>query len=71
MKVHTNHQIIEHQGEPVAVVVPYDEYQQLVQKQQSYSIPHEVIEYRVVDGHTSIKSWRLYRGLSQQGQISR
>lgn len=35
-------------------------------KGKNYSVPHEVVEHRVVNGYTSIKAWRLYRGMSQQ-----
>lgn len=35
-------------------------------KEQNYSVPHEVVEYRVVHGYTSIKAWRVYRGFSQK-----
>ena len=66
MKAHNNHQIIEYQGQPVAVVIPYDEYQKLFKKEQNYTVPHEVVEHRVVNGYSSIKAWRLYRGFTQK-----
>ncbi len=66
MKAHTKHQVIEHQGEPVAVVVPYDEYLKLCKaEEQQYTIPHEIIESRVLNNYTSVKAWRLYRKLTQ------
>ncbi len=72
MKAHTEHQIIEFQGNPVAVILPFEDYLQLTQKpSEEYTIPHEVVEARVVKGFGTIKAWRLYRGLSQKAMAEK
>ncbi len=65
MNLPINHKVIEHKGEPVAVIVPYAEYLALTETNNlDYQIPHEVLAARVM-GDSSIKAWRKYRGLKQ------
>lgn len=64
-------QVITHGDLPVAVVVPYDEYQRLVRKAKfrseprRYAIPQAVAEMILVKDYTPIKAWRTYLKLSQ------
>jgi DNA-directed RNA polymerase specialized sigma subunit len=65
MNVPTNHQIIIKDGEPIYVLVPYDEYVAVWEK-ENQTIPHEVVEYHILDGQSMVRAWRTYKGLSQQ-----
>ena len=64
-------QIITHGDQPVAVVVPYEDYQQLVRmakfrsEPRQYAIPQEVAEMILIKEYTPIKAWRTYLKLSQ------
>jgi len=70
MNIPINHQVILHQGVPVAVVVPYEEYAAAfagtaLQEAQEPTVPHEVAS-RVLREHISpIRAWREYLGLTQ------
>jgi DNA-binding XRE family transcriptional regulator len=75
MNIPTNHQVITHQGVPVAVVVPFDEYsaafagitvqEASVQEAKKPTVPHEVA-FRVLKERISpIRAWREYLGLTQ------
>lgn len=70
MSVHTNHQIITHNGMPVAVVIPYAEYQELVGEaavqDKEATIPHEVMRLVVKGKRTPIAAWREHLGLTQE-----
>ena len=78
---HTNHQIINHKGKPVAVVIPYDEYKALMGSETMASqaaataeqvlIPHEVVGFVVKHGFTQMRAWREYLGLTQEEVASR
>ncbi len=61
MNIPTNHHIITHEGKPVAVVVPYDEYLQVFD--DDVTIPHEVV-MRSIDVSLT-RAWREFLGLSQ------
>jgi Predicted transcriptional regulator len=70
MNIPTNHQIITHQGIPVAVVVPYDEYAtafagMAVQETIEPTIPHEVASRVLKEQISPIRAWREYLGLTQ------
>jgi DNA-binding XRE family transcriptional regulator len=77
MNAHTdNHQIVRHNGIPVAVVLPYAEYQALMNDTPSLSddeatIPHEVLGLVVKNNKTPIAAWREYLGLTQDEMASR
>lgn len=64
-------QVITHEDVPVAVVVPYEEYQQLTRmakfrsESRRYAIPQSVAEMILVKNYTPIKAWRTYLKLSQ------
>jgi len=64
MSAYTKHQIIEKDGTPIFVVVPYKEYIELVGEKSIY-IPHEIIEKKILEGKSIIRSWREYINLSQ------
>ncbi|MCA1322540.1 helix-turn-helix domain-containing protein [Herbaspirillum sp. alder98] len=51
-------------GNPLFVVVPYDEFIQRYCNSEEL-IPHEVIEASVVHGATPIKAWREHLRLTQ------
>ena len=63
--------VITHDDVPVAVVVPYEEYQQLIHmakirsEPRRYAIPQSVTEMILVKDYTPIKAWRTYLKLSQ------
>jgi len=65
MTKHTNPTVIpDAEGNPVFVVIPYDEYARYTSR-ATESFPHAVLGMHVVDGYSLIKAWRKYKGLSQ------
>ena len=64
--VHIKHQIIEKNGTPLFVLVPYDEYIASLQKQEVVYFPHEVVERHAIEGKSLVRAWREYKGLSQK-----
>lgn len=61
------HQIIKHQGEPVFVLVPYGEYQDLMRlKDIGPTIPQGVVEAHILEGKSMARAWREHLGLSQK-----
>ena len=64
MSAHTNIHIIEHEGKPAFVVIPYDEYLKLLPAEQ-VTIPHEVVGLVIKKGMNLVKAWRIYLGLKQ------
>ncbi|MDL2317083.1 helix-turn-helix domain-containing protein [Desulfovibrio sp. OttesenSCG-928-A18] len=70
MNIPANHQIITHQGVPVAVVVPYDEYVVAFagtagQEVKDPTVPHEVASRVLKEQISPIRAWREYLGLTQ------
>jgi DNA-binding XRE family transcriptional regulator len=70
MKIPTNHQVITHQGVPVAVLVPYEEYAAVFagvagQEVKEPTIPHEVAARVLKEQISPIRAWREYLGLTQ------
>ena len=70
MNIPTNHQVITHQGVPVAVVVPYDEYAAAFagvagQEIAEPTVPHEVASRVLKEQISPIRAWREYLGLTQ------
>ena len=61
-----NHQIIEKDGKPIFVLVPYDEYLTMVELNEVVTIPQAVVEKHVLEEMSLIRAWREYLGLSQQ-----
>jgi len=69
MSVHTNPQIITQNGKPAFVVIPWNEYQELIHKQVESEeadvwFPNEVVKANV-RGESLIKAWREYFKLTQ------
>ena len=65
MNERINHQIIEKNGVPLFVLVPYDEYIISYQDEKIY-FPHEVVELHAIEGKNIIRAWREYKKLSQR-----
>ncbi len=63
-----NVQIIEQGGKPAFAVIPWDEYQVLVDgiepDESDVWFPHEVVKANV-RGDSLVKAWREYLGLTQ------
>jgi DNA-binding XRE family transcriptional regulator len=67
MNRHIDHQIIRNNGAPMFVVIPYEQYRQLIGIQDiETTIPHEVVEKSIVEELGLIRAWREYKGLSQE-----
>jgi transcriptional regulator with XRE-family HTH domain len=68
MNEHTNHQVITQNGKPAFAVIPWDEYQKLLQAQTDDSdiwFPNDVVKANV-RGDSLIKAWREHFGLTQE-----
>ena len=67
MNIPTNHQIIMHQGVPVAVVVPYEEYAAAFADAagQKATVPHEVAARVLKEQISPVRAWREHLGLTQ------
>jgi len=65
MNERISHQIIEKNGVPLFVLVPYDEYISSRQDEKVY-VPHEAVELHATEGKSIIRAWREYKKLSQR-----
>lgn len=66
------HQVIKKDGQPLFVVVPYEEYQLLVSRvAEEPTIPQEVVERHILEGVSLIRAWREYKGLRQRDVAER
>ena len=65
MNERISHQIIEKNGVPLFVLVPYDEYISSRQDEKVY-FPHEVVELHASECKSIIRAWREYKKLSQR-----
>jgi len=61
-----NHQIIEKDGKPLFVLVPYNEYLALVEHDEAITVPQAVVEKHILENMSLIRAWREHLGLSQQ-----
>lgn len=66
-----HHQIIEHEGKPLFVLVPYEEYLRLTDTpprdmDEKIYLPHDVAMAHSIDGKSLIRAWREYKKLSQK-----
>lgn len=68
----TNHTILEADGKPAFVVLPYDEYLKLTGESKSpgripadNTTPHEVMRLSVKNDWSMIRAWREHLGLTQ------
>lgn len=66
MSTPIKHQIIEHGGKPVLVLVPYAEYLELTGGDDSVTIPLEVSEIATMEDKSLIRAWREHLGLTQE-----
>jgi DNA-binding XRE family transcriptional regulator len=80
MKIPTNHQIVSHNGTPVAAVIPYADYLAFINMQEyiptdeevdrarndPYKIPHAVVVLMTRKGISLIRAWREHKGLTQK-----
>ena len=70
MKEPIEHQVIEKDGKPLYVLVPYEEYLILRQsREEKVYIPHEVVEKHLLEEKSLVRAWREYKGLSQ-GEVA-
>lgn len=61
-----NAQIIrDDSGNPLYAVVPFDEYQKLLDADNRVTLPHEVVTLMVAKNLSPMAAWRKHRGLSQ------
>jgi DNA-binding XRE family transcriptional regulator len=70
MNAHTNHTIIYDDGDPVFVVVPYEEYVAAFGDDGAL-IPHEVVKIQVGRDCSLMEAWRRYRKLTQEDMANR
>ena len=72
MSAHTpdSVQIIEKDGHPMFAVIPYEDYLNLLPKDERATVPHEVVGLVVKEGMNLVRAWRKYLGLTQ-AEISR
>lgn len=53
-------------GRPAFVVIPYDEYQQIMGKiSEGRHIPHSIVKRVIEDGVTPVRAWREHLDLTQ------
>jgi DNA-binding XRE family transcriptional regulator len=74
-------QVIEKEGKPEFAVLPFEEYETLLQRLDELEDAHDLQEYRanpgesfpaafadrLLEGENPIKLWREYRGMTQGG----
>ena len=66
MNIPTKHQVIQKDGKPLFVLVPYDEYVRSTTRSTSKTyLPHAVVEKAAVEGKSMVRAWREYKKLSQ------
>jgi DNA-binding XRE family transcriptional regulator len=72
MNVHTKHQIVENNGQPLFVLVPYAEYMTAFrQKEAEPAIPLAVSKAANMEARSLVRAWREYKGLSQANMAKR
>lgn len=70
MNEHTNMQILKHDGKPAFAIIPWDEYQALLNNQigvdeSDVLFPHNVVIANI-NGDSLIKAWREHFGMTQK-----
>jgi len=66
MNTPTKHQVIQKDGKPLFVLVPYDEYVRSTARNTSKTyLPHAVVEKAAVEGKSMVRAWREYKKMSQ------
>ena len=68
MREHIKHQVIEQDGIPLFVLVPYKEYLEQFQVQPAKEVyfPHEVVERHALEDKSLLQAWREYKNLSSR-----
>lgn len=63
----SRHQVVEHEGKALYVLVPVEEYQELerLRAGEEPTFPNEVVE-KLDEGKSLVRAWREYRGLTQE-----
>lgn len=70
--ISTKPQYIEYNGQPVAVVLPYDEYLKLLYPELNEpATPHAVVKKIHLEGQTRIQAWREHLQLTQEEAAER
>ena len=68
----SKHQIVTHEGTPVAVVVPYGDYLRLLHPElNDPTFPHAVVEKNLIEGKPLIQAWREHLNLTQEEAAER
>ena len=73
MNAPIRHQIIENNGRPLFVLVPYAEYVASLNREAGASpvIPLAVSKAANLEGKSLVRAWREYKGLSQANMAER
>lgn len=74
MAAHIKHQIIEKEGRPLFVLVPYETYIKTMhnfESDQESTIPHRVVELTILENKSPVRAWREYKGLTQKQVAAR
>ncbi len=74
MAAHIKHQIIEKEGRPLFVLVPYETYIKTMHKfesDQEETIPHRIVELSILENKSPVRAWREYKGLTQKQVAAR
>jgi len=72
MSALTKHQIIEHGGEPLYVLVPYAEYMEMTgEADEEVAIPLEVSKIATLEDKSLVRAWREHLGLTQEDVAGR
>ncbi len=72
MKAHIKHQVIEKEGMPLLVVIPYEEYLEKFRiPDDSLYLPNEVVKAHAIDGKPLLRAWREYKGITQSEMAKR
>jgi len=68
----TSHTILAKDGVPAFVVIPYDEYLELLgEHDDDLLLPHEVVVAHGVGGKSLVRAWREHLGLTQAEMAGR
>jgi DNA-binding XRE family transcriptional regulator len=75
MSIPTKHQVIEKDGVPLYVLVPYDEWvatsKRIKKNSAKTYLPQAVVEKTAVDGKSLVRAWREYKHMSQKDVAER
>jgi len=67
MNAHTHFKTILHNGKPKYVIMPYQQFLQMMPDYlPEYTVPHEVITLMVEKNISRLRAWREYLQLTQK-----